>query len=302
MRSLASLILSVALAFSAAAQNPRDAVVVSTSWLAQHLRDPNLVLLHVGDTAEYRARHIPGARYIGLSDISVSNGSTGGLSLELPPVDTLRARLAALGIGDDSRIVVYYGKDRVTPTTRIIFTLDYAGFGKATSLLNGGMEAWVRDGHSVTSALYGNLKSPGPLSPLRARSIVVDADYVRTHLGKPGWSIVDARAPEFYEGTQTGGGRGTPHQTGHIAGARNVPFTTVTDSSFMLRPVNELAALFTKAGVQPGDTVITYCHIGQQATAVLFAARSLGFPVLLYDGSFEDWSRHTGFPVQTGKP
>ena len=50
--------------------------------------------------------------------------------------------------------------------------------------------------------------------------------------------------------------------------------------------------MFEKAGVKANDTVVGYCHIGQQATAMLFAARSLGHPVLLYDGSFQDWSRH----------
>ena len=48
----------------------------------------------------------------------------------------------------------------------------------------------------------------------------------------------------------------------------------------------------------PDDTVIGYCHIGQQTTAMLFAARTLGHKVLLYDGSFEDWSRHTDYPVE----
>src|SRR4029453_7048399 len=82
----------------------------------------------------------------------------------------------------------------------------------------------------------------------------------------------------------------------------NVPFTELTEATQKLRPITELSALFAKAGVQPGDTVVTYCHIGQQASAVLFAARTLGFPVLIYDGSFEDWSRHPGFPGQTGGP
>jgi len=50
--------------------------------------------------------------------------------------------------------------------------------------------------------------------------------------------------------------------------------------------------------VQPRDTVVGYCHIGQQATGMLFAARSLGHPVLLYDGSFEDWSAHADYPVE----
>jgi thiosulfate/3-mercaptopyruvate sulfurtransferase len=62
--------------------------------------------------------------------------------------------------------------------------------------------------------------------------------------------------------------------------------------------VEQLATLFEKAGVKAGDTVIGYCHVGQQATAMLFAARTLGHPVLLYDGSFEDWSRHADYPVE----
>ena len=64
-----------------------------------------------------------------------------------------------------------------------------------------------------------------------------------------------------------------------------------------LKSAADLEAIFTKAGVKPGDTVIGYCHIGLQATAMLLAARSLGHPVLLYDGSFEDWSRHSDYPV-----
>jgi len=72
----------------------------------------------------------------------------------------------------------------------------------------------------------------------------------------------------------------------------------ITDDRLIVRPAPELLAIFTKAGVRPGDTIIGYCHIGQQATAMLFAARTLGHPVLLYDGSFEDWSRHADYPVE----
>ena len=80
-------------------------------------------------------------------------------------------------------------------------------------------------------------------------------------------------------------------------GAHSVPYTEITNEQLLLRSPEELAALFAKAGVKPDDTVIGYCHIGQQTTAMLFAARTLGHRVLLYDGSFEDWSRHTQFPV-----
>jgi thiosulfate/3-mercaptopyruvate sulfurtransferase len=113
--------------------------------------------------------------------------------------------------------------------------------------------------------------------------------------------VVDGRTSAFYEGTQTGGGRGTPHKTGHVAGAKSVPFSDLTDGqSFLFKSNEQLAALFGAAGVAPGDTIVGYCHIGMQATAMLFAARTLGHPVLLYDGSFEDWSKK-GLPVEAGK-
>jgi thiosulfate/3-mercaptopyruvate sulfurtransferase len=298
MRRLA--LIATVVASAATAQSPRENLVVSTAWLEQHLNDSNLVLLHLGDRAEFDAKHIPGARYVQLSDISVSGPNAGGLSLELPNVDTLRARLASFNISDDSRIVVSYGKDRLTSATRLIFTLDYAGLGRSTSLLDGGLETWLAENRRISDV--ARAPKTGTLGPLRTQSKVVDAEYVRSHVGKPGFAVVDARLPQFYDGTQTGGGRGTPHQTGHISGARSIPFMELTDATQKLKPVAELAALFANAGVQRGDTVVTYCHIGQQASAVLFAARTLGYPVLLYDGSFEDWSRHTGFPVQTGKP
>jgi thiosulfate/3-mercaptopyruvate sulfurtransferase len=90
----------------------------------------------------------------------------------------------------------------------------------------------------------------------------------------------------------------SPHRTGHIAGAKSVPFTGIADDENVFRSQSDLAALFAKAGVKPGDTVVGYCHIGQQATGTLFAARLLGYPVKLYDGSFEDWSAHADLPVE----
>jgi thiosulfate/3-mercaptopyruvate sulfurtransferase len=76
-----------------------------------------------------------------------------------------------------------------------------------------------------------------------------------------------------------------------------VPWSDLVNEQQSFRPTAELEARFTKAGVAPGDTVIAYCHIGQQATAVVFAARTLGYRVVLYDGSFEDWSKQTNAPV-----
>jgi thiosulfate/3-mercaptopyruvate sulfurtransferase len=208
--------------------------------------------------------------------------------------DLLRTKLAALGISDTSRIVVYFAKDWLTPATRVVFTLDYAGL-KNVSMLDGGVDAWTRGGHELSTA--GTSSKAGRLSPLETRPIVVDAEFVKAHLNTPGFSIVDGRVSAFFDGVQTGGGSEHRHRTGHIAGARSVPFNSVVDNTLSLRPADELAALFAKAGVKPGDTIVGYCHLGQQATAMLFAARSLGYNVLLYDGSFEDWSRHVEYPV-----
>ena len=279
----------------AGAAATRDSIVVSSAWLTQHLKDPNLVLLHVGDKAEYDAAHIPGARFVALQDLHVSDRSGAGLILEMAPADVLRGKLEAFGISDDSKVVVYFGKDWVSPSTRLMFTLDWAGLGDRSALLDGGQPAWTRGGGAVTAT--PPQVQPGHLSPLKTRPIVASRDDVRARVGKPGYAVLDARNTEFYDGTRTGGGPDRPHRTGHIAGAASLPFNEVADDQMMLLSPSDMAARFTKAGVKPGDTVIAYCHIGQQATAVLFAARSLGFKVELYDGSFEDWSRAADSPV-----
>jgi thiosulfate/3-mercaptopyruvate sulfurtransferase len=307
-RVCCSLVLSVVVvsalipvAAKAQAKESRSNLLVTPAWLGEHLNDPNLVLLHVGQKSDYFAEHIPGARFVALDDIADSDHEKpGALMLQVPPADGLRERLASLGISDDSRIVVYYGTDWVTPATRVVFTLDLAGLGARTSLLDGGMRLWKAEKRPVTKELTDAKK--GKLSELKTRPIVVDAEWVKDNVGKPGISVVDGRAAAFYDGVDTGRGMHGPQRTGHIAGAKSIPFTEVTTEQVVFKTPQELEAIFAKAGVKPGDTVVGYCHIGQQATGMLFAARLLGHKVLLYDGSFEDWSAHTSYPVATGSP
>lgn len=268
------------------------ALVVDAGWLRSHLQDRDLVLLHVGDRAEYDAGHIPGARFVRQQDVAVSSHDhEKGLMLELPSADSLRTVLAGLGISDDSRVVVYYGGDWVSPATRVVFTLDHAGLGARTSLLDGGMRAWVAAGGPVT-------KEPTPvrtgkLSALRTKPLVVDAAWVQSRIGKPGVAIVDARAASFYDGIEATGPR-----KGHIPSAKSVPFTELAGDDLRIRTRAELAARFAKAGIAPGDTIVGVCHIGQQATAMLFAARLTGHPVRLYDGSMQEWSRRAELPIE----
>lgn len=243
--------------------------IVSPEWLAKQRQDAPLVLLHVGTADDYAAAHLEGARLARVVDVSVSDTAR-KLSVEMPGADTLRARLAALGVADNTRVVVYFAKDMVYPATRILFTLLFAGFDGRAALLDGGLPAWVAAGHPVvTSSAVAAPDAVGragaaTLSPLALRNFVVDAAYVQSMLGRPGVSVVDARDSVFYRGERQGGSPQAPHRAGHVPGARSVPWQGLYDEQRRLKPREELARIFTAAGVGPGDVVIGYCHTGQQ--------------------------------------
>ncbi len=263
----------------------RSSLLITTDALARHLHDPDMVLLHVGDAKAYKTAHIPGARFVQLSDFDAHDGK---LSLEMPSAQALQKRLAALGIGAHSQVVVYFGNDWVSPSTRIMFTLQAAGLGARVRLLDGGMPKWRREGHPVTDRVSA-APAPGKLGTLRIHAPIIDAAFVQAHVHKPGYDLIDARTPDYYDGTKKSGDR-THLRRGHIPGARNLPFTSVFNHDLTFKTKDQLLALFRHAGVKPGDHVMVYCHIGQQATAVVFAARLAGIDALLYDGSFQDWT------------
>jgi thiosulfate/3-mercaptopyruvate sulfurtransferase len=279
----------------------RHDLLVTSDWLATQINNPKLVLLHLGTREEYDAGHIPGARFVEMDQVSMPmTRDTTVLALEMPPVDELRRKLEALGISDDSRVVAYYGKDWLSPTTRVLLTLQYAGLGRQASMLDGGMPAWTKS-HALTTDV-----PPVKIGKLTARPtepVIADAEFVQAHVRKPGFTIVDARNTMFYDGPiqQPGGtnamGRPRPPVVpAHVPGAVNIVFQSVFDGGYLL-PEARLREMFSAAGVKPNDTIIAYCHIGQQATALLFAARALGHDVKLYDGSFQDWERRK-LPVE----
>jgi len=282
--------ITAATAGSAWAAGPRDELLVNSAWLAQHAADKDLVILHVGTPDGYKAKHIPGAHLVGPNGLTVKTPE--GLVTELPPPDDLRAEMQSLGISDRSRVIVYSENDGIARATRIMLTLDAAGMGKRSSLLDGGLKGWEADGHAV------NAEAPAAtmvvLSPLKMQSRIVTADYLQSHLKASGTTVIDARAPEFYNGEKPGIEGAVP---GHVPGAHNLPFTSISGPDGKVKSPEELQALFTAAGVKSGDHVIAYCHIGIQATAVIFAARTLGIDAQLYDGSFQDWSKR-GLPVE----
>ena len=292
MKIIAATFIAVVLLGGPAAAQTAVPLLVDADWLSQHLNDRGVVVLHVGDAAEFDAQHIPGARLIAENDVAKPHDmARGDLMLELPAATELRATFAARGVSDDSHIVVYFGKSApVQSTTRIILTLDYLGLGDRTSLLNGGLAAWLRAGKPVTKE--ATRVTPGSLSARPTKPVVVDAEFVKTLASRPNHRLVDARAPVFYSGVSA-----SFNKSGHIPGAINIPFTDITDTEMTIDRAR-LADVFAKAGVRPGDTIVAYCHIGQQATAVVFAARLLGHPVVLYDGAFQDWAGANRGPVE----
>jgi thiosulfate/3-mercaptopyruvate sulfurtransferase len=280
----------VTVAAAGRAQSPSsERLLIGPAELAGQLTNPNLVVLHVGPREDYDAGHIPGARFVELRDVSTPR-QEGALSLELPDDATLRQRLEQLGIGDASTVVVTFGDQWVSPATRVVFTLQAAGLGSRTRFLDGGTAAWARAGHELTRETPPNA-TPGRLTTKSQRALVVNHEWVQQNARTPGVALIDARAPMFYEGPGM-----RDHAAGHIAGAANIPFNSLTDDSLRVLPVEELRRRFAAAGVRPGDTVAAYCHIGQQATLVLFAARLLGHEVRLYDGSMNDWEKR-GLPL-----
>jgi thiosulfate/3-mercaptopyruvate sulfurtransferase len=249
----------------------------------------------VGDKDEYDASHIPGARFLRLQDLStpmVHDDKT--LALELPSADELRRRLERFGISDDSRIVIYWGNDWVSPSTRAWLTLQHVGLGGQTSILDGGLPAWKKAGGAVTADVPA--ARAGKLSARPTVPVTVDADFVKAHVRAPGHTIIDARNTIFYDGPPS------EHEAkpGHIPGSVNLVFEVPFGEDNKLLPEAQLRDLFAKAGVKPNDTIIAYCHIGQQATVVVFAAQTLGYNVKLYDGSMQDWKLR-GLPIESSR-
>ncbi len=283
---------AVAAAPECGGHGDRSTMLVTGEWLAGHLKDPDLVALAIGQKSEFDQAHIPGSRFLDSSSIALRATPERPNSLELPPMADLAAAFGELGVSNSSRIVLYMTKDSLAAATRAYWTLDAMGLGPRVSLLDGGFPEWQRQGRPVTTEVAA--PTPGKLTPCPQSDVLADLDYVKSNLRRAGIDIVDARTSNFYSG-ETPGRNMRP---GHIPGATSVPYATLVDEQMRFRPAEQLRQRFEDAGVKTGDRVVSYCHIGQQATVVYFVARYLGFDARLYDGSFEEWSRHAELPVE----
>lgn len=252
-------------------------LLVSTQWLADHLSDPHLVIVHIGhDRGDYEAAHIPGARFLSM-DKFVSNQDPG---TELLPPDQLKQNLEAIGISDNSR-VVYYAPDWDPMATRLFFTMDYLGRGDQAALLDGGMDQWLRE-KRPTSSEEPKI-TPGNLTVHVHPEIVAKMDGMTKLVAeKPGTGdvvIIDARPGKRY-------------RAGHLPGAESMFWETalVSHDDALLRSPQDLRKQFEAAGVIQGKRLVSYCEVGLQASYTYFLARYLGYDAAMYDGSYSEWS------------
>jgi thiosulfate/3-mercaptopyruvate sulfurtransferase len=290
MRCLPALFLAAAVA---GAQTPDTSMLVSTDWLARRLRDPSVVILHVTrDSSDYHRGHIPGARFLAYDDIHMERD---GIGTELRPIDDLRKTFETLGVSDGSHVVIYSGwRGQAPVASRVFLTLDHLGLQRV-SLLDGGLEAWRGERRPVVTDVPRI--EAGSITP-RPRSVTVDANYVLARISRPGFAFIDTRTTPEFLGISTSAR--LPSE-GRIAGSTQLEwqqlFSDAETGRFLDLPA--LQKLYAER-VRTGDTVVTYCLVGYRASMTYFGARLLGYPVRLYDGSYQEWAR-LGLPMKKGE-
>lgn len=276
----------------------RSDMLVSTGYLARHLNDPDLVILHVSrNRAAYDAGHIPGARFVPLSDIVVTRD---GILNELPSASALKSVFERAGVSDNSRVILY-GDTSVLPATRAYFTLDYLGHG-STALLDGGLPKWTAESRAI--AKEAPVVAQGRFTPRPRPEIVVDLNaakdlsFAATNAPAASPILVDARTAREFKGA-TSPSAEIP-RPGHIPGAANVYWmeSQAGKSDMSLLPESALRKLYESAGITPDRPVVTYCNTGMQASQSYFTLKYLGYDTRMYDGSFSEWSNVKDSAVQ----
>lgn len=275
-------------------------LLVSTDWLASHLNDPKIVVLHIArERAHYDQGHIPGARFIAWNELTTTRN---GLQNELPTVEELQKLFERVGASDETRLVLY-GDNAPLSAARAYFTLDYLGHGNHAALLDGGIEKWKAEQRALSTD--APQVKVAHLTPHPRPQVVVDLKTM-VELSKAAanntsssTTLLDARPAEDYTGARGGGSA----RSGHIPGAENLHWLQIVTSKEQttLRPVEELRKIYEAAGVPSDGKIVTYCGSGVQASYAYFVAKYLGYDAAMYDGSFSEWSKTEGTPIVTGK-
>jgi len=276
--------------------------LVTAQWLSEHLDDPNLVILDctvlvetdengglriLNGRANYEAGHIPSAGFADLmGDLS---GLDDPLMFTMPPQEQFSAAMGALGVGDDSSVVLYTANNPDW-AARVWWMLHWAGFDRV-ALLDGGQQAWVADGLPL-STLPANRPAKQFTATFRPE-MIADRDQVLAATDNSAVRIVDALPVAHYRGEYSMYGR-----PGHITGATNLPSSDLLNAEGHYWSLDELEMMHEG---DRNDRVITYCGGGVAASSVAFTMHRLGFTdVAVYMGSLQEWVVDPENPMTLG--
>jgi thiosulfate/3-mercaptopyruvate sulfurtransferase len=275
--------------------------LVSTGWLATHLRDPDLRVLdaswYMPDSgrdarAEYMSAHIPGARFF---DIDAIADARSGLPHMAPEPEMFISRMRAMGVGDGHQVIVYDGSGifsapRVWWTFRLMGKTDVA-------VLNGGFPKWLAEGRPVED--MPPVMRDRHMTVQRQAGLVKDVTQVAAAAKLGSHQILDARSPGRFRGEEPEPRPGL--RGGHIPGSTNLHYRTLLNSDGTMKPVAELRTIFAEAGVDLRKPTITTCGSGISSAIINLALERVGArDHSLYDGSWAEWGMYGDLKVAKG--